>query len=78
MIPNPSSGIANIVISPNLSNDKSINLKLFDLAGRMVLSVLEFNSDSNRIDLTSLLSGTYIYQIEINHEFHTGKINIIR
>jgi hypothetical protein len=78
MIPNPSSGIANLSIIPLLNNDKVINFDLYDLAGRKILSIVNFDNSVNQIDMTSISSGTYIYQIRFNSEIHSGKLNIIK
>lgn len=56
--PNPVSNLLNITYKENIAN-----LKVFDLAGRLVKSLTTTNNN-NSIDVSNLNSGTYLLRIE--------------
>ncbi len=70
--PNPATDYMMIDASAvDVSGD--INVILYDITGKQVIS-----QSGNRIDLTSLNSGLYIYQVEIDGYKYTDKISIMK
>ena len=77
--PNPFTESTNIYITVQESN--SINVKVFDLLGQVVLSQ-DFHSVHGSINVhlegSGLKSGIYPYAVTVDGEVITGKISLIK
>jgi subtilisin-like proprotein convertase family protein len=67
--PNPTTGILNI----SLNNLEKVNVKLFDIQGRQVLSRNELENNTN-LDLNNLQNGIYVLTLEKDNVKQTRKI----
>ncbi len=78
--PNPFSDITNI--SLELANPSIVRIKVYNLAGQMVIDMDEGNlakgSSNISLDGSKLNPGLYLYNIQIGDEFRTGKITVKR
>lgn len=76
--PNPVSGIANIRLVQG-TNDEPVNISVFDLTGRLVISQTANNTKEAgdfALDCTNLSDGIYIIRIETGQEAVSKKIII--
>jgi len=79
--PNPASTV--VMVSYELPKDSKVNLFITDISGRKVLDLL---SDEKQVagkyelpfDVSSLISGTYFYKLQINDAINTGQLKIIK
>jgi hypothetical protein len=68
--PNPANDVVNFAVQYN--NEKSIQLKIYDLTGRLIGSPVEIKGDSNdniaKIAVGHLQSGIYLYTLSIDNK----------
>ncbi|MEL6945548.1 MAG: T9SS type A sorting domain-containing protein, partial [Bacteroidota bacterium] len=79
--PNPFRSQSNIVL--NLEEDKEVEIYLYDLAGRLVKTVLPrqiCTANTHRFDINgeTLESGFYLLAIRIGKEWENRKIALLR
>lgn len=68
--PNPVNDILNL----NIQHNDEVTFKLYDLFGRLVLSNKFGENKTLQLDLSNLMAGTYLYDIETKSKKITGKI----
>ena len=73
--PNPANNFINI---NNLSHNDIIELKLFNINGRLVKNIKTSNKNIIRINTIDLISGIYFIHIIKKESIITRKISIIR
>jgi IgGFc binding protein/Secretion system C-terminal sorting domain len=74
--PNPSDGVINIS-----SNDQSYRLSsiwITDLQGKSIYSLENINQSSKEINLSNIVSGTYIIEIKTNKGTMTSKLTLTK
>ena len=69
--PNPSSNV--FYLDYDLSEGEVLDIKLFDLNGRLVMHKPNWKAD--QLDMSLMPRGTYLYQVE-GQETHTGKLTL--
>ena len=70
IFPNP----ANSMLSINSSGSEKIeNIIIFDILGNKVIDIKSNQLEKNNIDVSMLLSGTYIIQLRLNNQVITKK-----
>ncbi|MBM77278.1 MAG: hypothetical protein CL846_02235 [Crocinitomicaceae bacterium] len=74
--PNPSKGIFNISFNEKLNNP--INVSVFDLTGRLILSYNLKDKQETKIDISTNSYGTYILKIEIGEKQYLKRISNIK
>jgi len=70
--PNPSDGIANIVLPQNIS-DKAI-IQITNILGQKIFEYTHKNEKVIKIDLTDFSSGLYLLNITIGNKYYSQKI----
>lgn len=68
--PNPADDFINISTNNNFKN---ADVSLFDISGKLVLEK-EIDSDNNKIDISDIISGTYIVKIKSGNKVEQQKI----
>lgn len=71
IFPNPASS------SVTLRGTEGFNIQLFDLSGRMILSV-EKATDNQLLDVSMLAEGLYIIRVSNGESVATRKLNVVR
>lgn len=77
--PNPARSDANINFS--VSNNTKVNIKIFDVCGRVYYKVNEVMSAGNHIlhvDLSNMSNGTYYYTVSTSKGTLTSKFEVIK
>jgi beta-N-acetylhexosaminidase len=78
--PNPFNITANIVI--NLAQSDPVELKIYDITGRLIYSKKYFNMPAGRHEIKfnadNLSSGMYIVRVDIPGNYKTGKIMLLK
>jgi len=74
--PNPVQDSFTLQLSEEyLNNSTSIEFNVYDSIGRKVLSILDFSSENNRIDIQELNSGLYFFELfTSNKRISSGKL----
>ncbi|TLX71818.1 T9SS type A sorting domain-containing protein [Labilibacter sediminis] len=74
--PNPSSGIVHLNLS-NFTYDANITIKVYDMAGRIVMQRLEKSNHTIQLDLSGQAKGQYMIRIEAGNEISTQKVSLL-
>jgi beta-N-acetylhexosaminidase len=78
--PNPFNITTNIVI--NLTQSEPVELKIYDVTGRLIYSNKYFNMSSGKhvikFNADNLSSGMYIVRVDVPGNFTTGKIMLLK
>ena len=72
IFPNPATD--NIYIQLSDIQSEKINIEVFDIFGRPVLSKIDNPSDHIQLNISSLPSGLYLMKVATSHTSHTYKI----
>ena len=72
IFPNPATDNISIQLS-DIQSEK-INIEVFDIFGRPVLSIIDNLSDHIQLNISSLPSGLYLMKVATSHTSHTYKI----
>ena len=72
--PNPASDF--ILVDVECLNFKSSNIELFDMQGKLVKASRLNSQKGNIVDVSSLSSGAYTYNVTLNGKTLSGKIII--
>ncbi len=76
VFPNPANNYLNVTLPPALGN---AGFRIFDAAGRMVISKSLFENFSENIELTGLMNGVYSYQIHNSKKIlKQGKLTVLK
>lgn len=72
--PNPNNGIFEITLSENVSGE--INVRIYDLNGRMILSDRVRAEAKLKLDLGNIQRGSYFIELQSNQDLFTKKLLI--
>ena len=61
------------LLSLNFDDNQSKSIKIYDLMGRLVFDLI---TNENKIDISSMSSGTYIVKINFNNQTFNSKLII--
>ena len=61
------------ILSLNFDDNQTKSIKIYDLMGRLVFDLI---TNENKIDISSMSSGTYIVKINFNNQTFNSKLII--